>query len=298
MFWVGAVPAALLAFGMAFIAPESPDWLRRKGRLSEAQQSGIFPFRAALFKRNQPSLLSPFLPSPRHPRPSSGAIEEALGEKEVGMADLFTVKYRKVVGIGMLMFAIQQFAGINAVVYFSSSVFQKVGISSDILASALVAMANVVGTLVSSQLVDSQGRRKLLISSFAGMGLSMLLLSLTLTTPFLQRYVAFLSVLGTVTYVLSFAFGVGPVPALLLPEIFPAAIRANAIAVSLMSHWVCNFLIGLSFLQVVEAIGVGGAYAVFAFVCGVGILFVHFVVPETKGKSLEEIEALFVTKEA
>lgn len=214
------------------------------------------------------------------------------------MAELATAKYRKVVGIGMLLFAIQQLAGINAVVYFSSSVFQRVGISSDILASALVAMANVAGTVASSQLVDKQGRKKLLISSFAGMGLSMLLLVLTLTTPALQPFVGLLSVLGTVTYVLSFAFGVGPVPALLLPEIFPAAIRANAIAVSLMSHWVCNFLIGLSFLQVVEAVGVAGAYSGFAFICVLGILFVHFVVPETKGKSLEEIEALFIAKEA
>ncbi|CAI5519122.1 unnamed protein product [Closterium sp. Naga37s-1] len=123
-------------------------------------------------------------------------------------------------------------------------------------------------------------------------------MALTLSFPPLQPIAAPLSVLGTVAYVLSFAMGAGPVPALLLPEIFPSNIRASAVAAALTTHWLCNFVIGLSFLGFVKVVGVAAAYVGFAVVCFVGVVFVRSCVVETKGRSLEEIERELIGSDA
>ncbi|XP_062114782.1 plastidic glucose transporter 4-like [Humulus lupulus] len=142
-----------------------------------------------------------------------------------------------IVSIGVALFLFQQLAGINAVVYYSTSVFRSAGIASDVAASALVGAANVFGTAVASSLMDRQGRKSLLITSFGGMAASMMLLSLSFTWKVLAPYSGPFAVLGTVLYVLSFSLGAGPVPALLLPEIFASRIRAKAVALSLGMHW-------------------------------------------------------------
>ncbi|XP_062075409.1 probable plastidic glucose transporter 1 [Humulus lupulus] len=146
------------------------------------------------------------------------------------------------VSVGAALFLFQQLAGINAVVYYSTSVFRSAGIASDVAASALVGATNVFGTAVASSLMDRQGRKSLLITSFGGMAASMMLLSLSFTWKVLAPYSGPLAVLGTALYVLSFSLGAGPVPALLLPEIFASRIRAKVVALSLGMHWVSDFL--------------------------------------------------------
>jgi hypothetical protein len=97
---------------------------------------------------------------------------------------------------------------------------------------------------------------------------------------------------GTLAYVLAFALGAGPVPGLLVPEIAPARLRGAAVSLAMATHWVCNFAIGQAFLPVVGKVGVAGAYLGFAAVCLVAVAFARAAVPETKGKSLEEIERI------
>jgi MFS family permease len=143
---------------------------------------------------------------------STGSVEE-----DAGWFDLFSKHYWKVVSVGAALFLFQQLAGINAVVYYSTSVFRSAGIASDVAASALVSASNVIGTAVASSLMDKQGRKSLLITSFMGMVASMLLLSLFLSWKALAQYSGTLAVLRTVLYVVSFSLGAGPVPALLLP---------------------------------------------------------------------------------
>ncbi|XLR12713.1 hypothetical protein S83_040651 [Arachis hypogaea] len=138
--------------------------------------------------------------------------------------------------------------------------------------------------------MDKQGRKSLLITSFTGMAVSMLLLSLSFTWSVLAPYSGTLAVLGTVAYVLSFSLGAGPVPALLLPEIFASRIRAKAISLSLGTHWISNFVIGLYFLSVVNNFGITSVYLGFSTVCILAVLYVSGNVVETKGRSLEEIE--------
>ncbi|KAM1078368.1 hypothetical protein ACFX19_026047 [Malus domestica] len=118
----------------------------------------------------------------------------------------------------------------------------------------------------------------------------MLLLSLSFTWKALAPYSAPLSVAGTVLYVLSFSLGAGPVPALLLPEIFASRIRAKAVSLSLGMHWISNFVIGLYFLSLVTKFGIGTVYFGFAGVCLLAVLYIAGNVVETKGRSLEEIE--------
>ncbi|PNX74208.1 plastidic glucose transporter 4-like protein, partial [Trifolium pratense] len=195
-----------------------------------------------------------------------------------------------VVSVGAALFLFQQLAGINAVVYYSTSVFRSAGIASDVAASALVGASNVFGTVIASFLMDKKGRKSLLITSFSGMAASMLLLSVSFSWKVLAPYSGILAVLGTVLYVLSFSLGAGPVPALLLPEIFASRIRAKAISLSLGTHWISNFVIGLYFLSAVNKIGISTIYLGFSTVCLLAVLYIATNVVETKGRSLEEIE--------
>ncbi|KAL9255274.1 Plastidic glucose transporter 4-like protein [Drosera capensis] len=274
MFAIAIIPSVLLVLGMSF-CPESPRWLFQQGKIVEAEKAAT----SLYGEERVPEVMLDLT-----------ATAQGLSEPEAGWLDLFSTRYWTVVSVGAALFLFQQLAGINAVVYYSTSVFRSAGVASDVAASALVGAANVIGTAVASSLMDNKGRKSLLITSFLGMATSMLLLSLSFTWSALAPYAGPIAVLGTVLYVLSFSLGAGPVPALLLPEIFPSRIRAKAVALSLGMHWISNFVIGLYFLSVVNKFGISIVYLGFALVCILAVLYIAGNVVETKGRSLEEIE--------
>ncbi|BFI24319.1 hypothetical protein MPTK2_1g10400 [Marchantia polymorpha subsp. ruderalis] len=281
MFWVATLPGLLLIVGMQY-AVESPRWLGNVGKWDDASST----IEKLWGKEN---------------------VEEAIKElrnaninkeEEASWSELLTKRYFKVASIGGALFALQQFAGINGVLYFSSSNFQDAGITNSIAASAAVGFSNLAGAFVASSLMDSQGRRKLLMGSYTGMALSIALMVSALNIPMEEQLSHTFSVVGNLTYVFTFALGAGPVTALIIPEMCSTRIRAKALAVSLCVHWVCNFAIGLLFLEFVQRFGLSAVYTSFGVVSLLSVLFTNLYIIETKGRSLEEIEKILLGSES
>lgn len=272
-FWVSTIPAVILALAMMFCA-ESPYWLYKKGKLAEAEAelgrllggSNVFSAMMGLSKSD---------------------VGDETGS--VKLSELIHGRYFRVVFIGSTLFALQQLSGINAVFYFSSTVFRSAGVPSD-LANVFVGVANLAGSIIAMALMDKVGRRLLLLWSFLGMALSMGL-QVTAASEYVPKtWTLYLSIGGMLLFVLTFATGAGPVPALLLPEIFPSRIRAKAMSVCMSVHWVINFFVGLLFLRLLEQLGPQLLYTIFCTFCLMAVAFVKRNVVETKGKSLQEIE--------
>lgn len=268
MFAVAILPC-IAQLGALLWVPESPRWLAKAGRKAEAQEAAT-------------RLWGPGAAVP--------AVEasEAVGGS---WAQLVSPRYRKLVAISSLLFVFQQFAGINAVVFFSTKVFANAGVGSAVVASILVAACNIGGTACAGQLLDRLGRKPLLVGSFLGMAATMLLMAAALALPALAPLAPVFSVVGTVLYISSFALGVGPIPAIMTGELLPAAVRANGAATAFGVHWLCNIVIGNYFLLASQRFGVPACYSLFGGVALAGAAFCASQVPETKGRSLEEIEA-------
>ncbi|KAL0346607.1 UNVERIFIED_CONTAM: putative plastidic glucose transporter 2 [Sesamum calycinum] len=146
------------------------------------------------------------------------------------------------------------------------------------------------GSTIALALMDKLGRKALLLCSFFGMAVCTVLQVLATALSASNPTAFYLSVGGMLLFVLMYAVGAGPVPGLLLPEIFPSRIRAKAMAVSMAVHWVLNFFVGLLFLRLLDVMGPGPLYSTFGAFCLLAVVFVKRNVLETKGKSLQEIE--------
>lgn len=279
-FWVSAIPATLLALGMEFCA-ESPYWLYKRGRPVEAEAD----FEKLLGGSHVKAAMSELSKSDR------GDEMET-----VKLSELFYGRHFRVVFIGSTLFALQQLSGINAVFYFSSTVFRSAGVPSN-LANICVGVANLLGSVVAMTLMDRLGRKMLLLGSFSGMAFAMGLQVFAASLVVPGSKAVFLSVGGMLLFVLSFAMGAGPVPGLLLPEIFPGRIRAKAMSVCMSVHWVINFFVGLLFLRLLDQLGPQILYTIFSVFCVIAVAFVKKNVMETKGKSLQEIEIALLPQE-
>ncbi|KAM7256629.1 hypothetical protein ACFE04_012370 [Oxalis oulophora] len=280
-FWASTLPAAILALAMMFCA-ESPHWLYKKGRTVEAEMEferilGESHVKFAILELSK----------------LDNRVEDQDADT-VTLSELFYGRHVKVVLIGSTLFALQQLSGINAVFYFSSTVFKRAGVPSDI-ANVFVGFANLTGSIVAMLLMDKLGRKVLLLWSFFGMAVSMFIQAASSYLP--NPWAEYLSVGGILLVVLAFALGAGPVPGLLLPEIFPSRIRAKAMAVCMSVHWVINFFVGLLFLQLLDQLGPQLLYSLFATSCLVAVVYVKRNVMETKGKTLQEIEIALLPPE-
>src|ERR671917_509250 len=228
-------------------------------------------------------------------------IKNQEGNQErVSYAELLApfVRPALIIGIGLAIF--QQITGINTVIYYAPTILQGVGFSEGgaIAATALgVGVVNVGFTILAVRIIDRAGRRPLLLIGLVGMTISLALLGTVFASGATGENSTVLSgVLATLclaVYIASFAISLGPVFWLMISEIYPLRIRGTAMSVASIANWGSNWLVALTFPVLLATFGGAGSFWLFAVLGIVAWFFVYFRVPETKGRSLEEIEASF-----
>jgi SP family arabinose:H+ symporter-like MFS transporter len=270
MFASLAVPSLLFGLFMA-VVPESPRWLMKMGRRAEAQ---------VILER---------LGGPETAARELAQIEDALRQEEGRFSELFTSGYRRALVIGALLAVFGQFSGINAIMYYAPEIFKASGSATDaaFLQTVTVGVANVVFTFVAIGLVDLAGRKPLLI-----VGTLIQVISLTSVGFMAQgdghRALLLVSIL---TFVAAFAIAMGPIPWIINSEIFPTKLRGRAMSVAIFALWLADWVVTQTFPMLMDGIGIARTFWVYAFCSLLSAIFVTVMIPETKGRTLEEIEA-------
>lgn len=275
MFGLAAIPALVLVIGLSFV-PESPRWLMSQSEKRKA--------RAVLEQIRETADVGAEL----------AEIEADLRLQEDSWRELLNVSLRRplIVGIGLAIF--QQFTGINTVLYYAPTIFEFAGLhsaSAAILATVGVGVVMVLLTIVALRLLDRVGRRPLLLYSLVGMVLSLGVLGFAFFSPTLSSVVAWIAIISLPVYVASFAVGLGPVFWLLISEIYPLKIRGRAMSVATVIVWAANLLVALTFLSLLHTLGRSWTFWLYGIIGILAWIFVYRLVPETKGSTLEEIDA-------
>jgi SP family galactose:H+ symporter-like MFS transporter len=276
MFGLAVIPAAIFALGMLYL-PESPRWLARSGDRESAR---------TVLKRIRGTAN---VDAEMHE--VEGTLDKAMESARI--SDLFAPSLRPalIVGIGLAVF--QQVTGINTVIYYAPIILQTAGISSAsgaILATAGIGVVNVLMTIVAMWLIDRVGRRPLLLVGIGGMTVSLGILSLAFHISVRSGALAWLAVISMMAYVASFAISLGPIFWLLISEIYPLKIRSSSEGLAATFNWGSNLVVTLTFLTLVQRFGASRTFLLYALFAMAAWIFSHQYVPETKGRTLEEIE--------
>jgi len=279
MFGVAVIPALVLGIGMFFL-PESPRWLVKNGKLDKA--------RLVLARSRVESEVETEM------RQMEELERLEREQAQTGYKELLTpwIRPALIIGVGLAIF--QQITGINTVIYYAPTILEIVGFSAAgaIAATALgVGVVNVGFTILAVRIIDRVGRRPLLIIGLIGMTISLALLGLVFSLESTSTAAGLLATICLALYIASFAISLGPVFWLMISEIYPLSIRGSAMSVAAICNWGSNFIVALTFPVLLATLGGAGAFWLFAAIGVVAWLFVFFMVPETKGRSLEEIEA-------
>ncbi len=272
MLGLGALPGLALAIGMYF-QPFSPRWLVEKGREDEAKDVLV---RARGGEREAEEELD--------------EIREAASE-EGSVRDLLSPSVRPLVLVGVVLAVAQQLIGVNTVIYYAPTILKFTGLSTNsaITQALSVGITNLLFTIVAVLLLDKVGRRALLLLGTAGCILALAMLGVFFSSSSLQRSDSWIALVCLIVYIASFAIGLGPVFWLMISEIFPLRVRSPAMSVSTVGNWASNFLVSSFFLTLVDAISREGTFWLYAGLGLLALIFFVFRVPETRGRSLEEI---------
>ena len=221
------------------------------------------------------------------------AVEEMEQQEAVGYRELLLPWVRPMLIVGVGLAIIQQLSGINTVIYFAPSILQATGFdaSAAILGTVGVGIMNTLMTVVAIVLLDRVGRRVLLLVGLVGMTVSLGTLGLIYLLIGLSGVVGYAALACVTVYVACFAFSLGPIVWLMMSEIFPLQVRGSAMSVATIALWVSNIVVALTFLSMIERFGNTATFWLYGLICAAAWVFVYLLVPETKERSLEEIEA-------
>lgn len=279
MFMLGALPGAAMFLGVLLL-PDTPRWHMLKGK----------PNKAALALRRLRGKSCPMEDIERELLDIQGTLAQQK-QTSATWSDLLSPSIRPAFVVGIGLFFLQQLSGINAVIYYAPTVFQEAGFNStstQLAATIGVGCINVLMTLVGMALIDRIGRRKLLYLGFIGTTLSLGLIAIGAITG--AQSLDVLAVIGLFGYIAAFAASIGPLPWVMMSEIFPSRTRGLAMSVTSFSNWTFNFLVVFSFPVLVSFAGLGAVFGLYAIICALGIYFTWRFVPETSGLTLEAIE--------
>ena len=283
MFAVSAVAGVLLALAV-LTALELPRWLVKSGRPDDARRNLV-----ALGAENDADA-------------RLAAIKTALrAEHETASwSDVFEPRWRTPLKIGLGLAVLQQITGINAIIYYSDNIFAAAGFTTPAAQTAATTWAigavNVLATFIAIAFIDRLGRRPLLIAGLIGMGLSLAAVGFAFeqsggAVKDAGGTTGVVTLVALVVFIISFAFSLGPVTWTVINEIYPGEVRGRAVAVATAVNWGAAFLVSGFFLTVVDAIGQAYTFWLFAAFCILGLFWVYVGVPETRHRSLEEIQA-------
>jgi MFS transporter, SP family, arabinose:H+ symporter len=269
MFLIAVVPAVVFG-GLIFLVPESPRWLTKQGRAGEAR---------AILGR---------VVGDAEAETEMIQIAEAISHEGGSLLELLKPGLRRALLVGVALAILTQVTGINVIMYYAPKVFTEAGFgkAAAYWCGVLVGLTNLLFTLLSMAVVDRLGRKPLLLVGSVCMGVALAVVGY----GFLAKVAGIGLLVGVLAYVGSFAFSMGVVGWVVISEIYPTRTRGRAMSVATASVWGACFLVSVTFPSLLAWLGSARTFWTYGALCVVAFLFVWFWVPETKGRSLEEIE--------
>jgi sugar porter (SP) family MFS transporter len=272
MLGVAALPALAFFVGLMFI-PESPRWL-----ISNGQREAGRKVLARIYGAEQADV-------------QLGLVEEAASTEEGSWREVFSRPMRRPLVIALSLAILCQVTGINTVLYYGSIIisehFRGQTASSALMANVIIGLVNLISTLVALYCLDRWGRRTMLLTASAGMALWLAMFVIASRIPGVSPLIILGCIIG---YTAFFAFAMGPIPWVVISEIFPNKIRGRAASIATSTLWSGTLIVTLTFLSLVRALGVAGTFSIYAVLSAFTFLFIWRMVPETKGKTLEQIQ--------
>ncbi|AGX41210.1 sugar porter family MFS transporter [Clostridium saccharobutylicum] len=276
MLGFAAIPAAILFLG-ALILPESPRFLVKDGRLDEAKEVLI-----QMNKNNQSIVKKELIQIKKQAEIKSGGIKELFGN---------FVRPALIIGFGLAVF--QQVMGCNTVLYYAPTIFTNVGfgVQAALLAHIGIGIFNVIITAIAVAIMDKIDRKKMLIYGAIGMGVSLIIMSVSMKFSNGSFTASIICVIALTIYIAFFSATWGPVMWVMIGEVFPLNIRGLGNSFSSVINWASNMVVSLTFPTLLDYFGTGSLFIGYGIICFVAIWFVKSKVFETRNRSLEEIEA-------